>query len=207
MLLSNFLQDFNEVIKDGVLEAILNEVLFDTFFHGVLSNIVKQLFNKGSSLSVANHIEHIYGFVSVLDWYSNWMSCFFDISSESSRDPANMVAILELNHLLMSNTLCTYPRTEVSHRLLQPQVVPPFHGNQISKPHVSQLVNVYDEMPELVHPGHLILRPNERVGHTNHANVLHARDSELRHVHDIVLFPRKFSRKIVFIKLDRTIHE
>ena len=90
---------------------------------------------------------------------------------------------------------------KVCEALLEPEIVPPLHGNEIAEPHVGELVKVQVCMrhPRKVRP--LVCRHQRTVCNSDGTNVLHSAYPELGHVDHIVLIIGKFVAEELLIEI------
>ena len=88
----------------------------------------------------------------------------------------------------------------LSEAFFEPQVIPPFHSNQVTEPHVRQLMDS-NFVPLLkVEEGLFFSWSHEGISHYHNANVLHAINSELRDKDHVIFLEREWTRE-VFLKI------
>ena len=80
-------------------------------------------------------------------------------------------------------------RRPLGERLVQPEVVPPLHGDEVAEPHVGELVQDRDDAALLDGVGHLGAE-HVGLGEGDRARVLHRAGVELRHEELVVLLER-----------------
>src|SRR5699024_5152355 len=103
------------------------------------THIVEELLNHGSSLGVGDAIEIL--------------TCCFEINDVGDNGMGGGVGVLEIGPCLTlmgkrlpsTRQICRVCHSlgakEISERLFQPQIVPPFHGDQVPEPHVTHFVH------------------------------------------------------------------
>ena len=80
---------------------------------------------------------------------------------------------------------------KVCEALLEPEIVPPLHGNEIAEPHVGELVKVQVCMRHLREGCPLVWRPQRAICNSDGTNVLHSAYPEFRHVNHVILVVRE----------------
>lgn len=140
-LVVSFLKYPDEIIKDGVLPSIFVEISVERCSELRSSNNKMKLLEERCSLSVGNTIKDTLCLLQRRDFATNWVSGLQLISRDTSE-----LRLLEVKPSLASESdeLWCLGQSKERHisgkRLVQPEVIEPFHGNKITEPHMRQLM-------------------------------------------------------------------
>jgi len=145
------------------------------------------LLEESGTFAVRDAVEDRFCFGHRLDIVDNRMSCLENVGVDALEFAAH-----EINPAVSeASELRSLSHHEIRHigckGLVEPEIIPPFHRDQVAKPLVSQLVQIRVRERQLVIQGHG--RPSPQivlsVGHA--CNVLHRAGVELGHEDLIVL--------------------
>lgn len=141
VLIEGLLHHSKEVSQCGVLVLVLGEVQLHGLGEGLLTHHEVQLFDQRGTLGVRDTIKDILTLIGVVDLTINGVRGDQLIGHVSPN-----LAFVEGHpnvhslYLLGIDLPCAKVRNELRKTLIEPQVVPPFHGHQIPEPHVTQFV-------------------------------------------------------------------
>lgn len=96
----------------------------------------------------------------------------------------------------------THAGAVISETLLEPEIIPPFHGHEITEPHVRELMHCNFGPHLSFKIGHLARCCEECISHDNETNIFHAADAKLRDKDLIVLLEREGTTEKLFEKGD-----
>jgi hypothetical protein len=89
-----------------------------------------------------------------------------------------------------------------SKAFFEPKIIPPFHGHQVSEPHVGKLMHCHLIPLHKFKESLFLLWSHECISHNNYANILHPIDPEFRDEYHVVFLEREGACKILLKKLD-----
>ena len=89
-----------------------------------------------------------------------------------------------------------------SKAFFEPKIIPPFHGYQVSKPHMWKFMHSNFIPLHKFKESLFLLWSHESISHNNYANILHSIDPEFRDKDHVVLLERERASKILLKKLD-----
>ena len=160
-------------------------------------------FDPARSLLIRNRIKCGGRITSVfdinLDWVSSWPQiCIECPCREHKKEKLGFwVALSQTLRLAHASH-----RAEVCETFLQPEVVPPVHGRKVTKPHVSQLMQVNVGVHQISSIGSLIRGFQDPICESYGANVLHGANPELRHVDHVVFGEGKVVSKELAVEVN-----
>lgn len=153
---------------------MLIKVDLNAISHNFSAKEVIHLEQETSAFAVADFVIGIDSIMCMIDCHLNRMRCRPSVFIQSlcQEMESNLLSIFDVTKLL------TLGETDAGRVLckafLEPQVIPPSHCHQVSKPHVRQLMD-RDLVPHLeFEEGLLVIRSHEGVSHHNAPRVLHA---------------------------------
>ena len=122
----------DEILQLRILPLILLEVHSDGIFDSVESYQVSHGLDPTGTLCIGDPIEHHHTFSCMPYWHLYRMGRHLEIRFESCLQEADAnqlrIAVLII-WIILLEVLQTTERTEVSKTLLEPQIVPPLHGD------------------------------------------------------------------------------
>mmetsp|Transcript_9459 Transcript_9459/g.38687 ORF Transcript_9459/g.38687 Transcript_9459/m.38687 type:complete len:331 (-) Transcript_9459:1106-2098(-) len=131
-------QRFPEVRRDRITVGMLREVAVHAPLEALLADEVHHLPNDGSALAIRNRIEYLHDLVTGGNIHFDGMGVDQAVQGQSSA----VVVAAELGPDVPLRKLVVHGK--VAHiggeSLVQPQLLPPLHCNQVAEPLVSQLV-------------------------------------------------------------------
>ena len=194
------LQLNQQVIQNGVAPAVLIEVHLQSSHEVLLANPRDHLTQHRSALRVRNAVEVHLNIGKVTNLRHNRVSrrqLILTVRPGLLRSGEGSPRLLGVAGVLRSSQ----GRHELSERLVQPQVVPPLHGDQVTEPHVSQLVQNGDSAALTQSLRNLRTEDvSLQVGHA--ASVLHRTGIELGHEQLIVLLERVRGLELLLVELE-----
>ena len=194
------LQLNQQVIQDGVAPAVLIEVHLQSSHEVLLANPRHHLTQHRSALRVRNAVEVHLNIGKVTDLSHNRVSrrqLILTVRPGLLRCGEGGPRLLRVAGVLRSSQ----GRHELSERLVQPQVVPPLHGDQVAEPHVSQLVQNGDSAALTQSLRNLGTEDvSLQVSHA--ASVLHRTGVKLGHEQLIVLLERVRGLELLLVELE-----
>ena len=112
-----------------------------TSLHAFMSHKFVNLFEDVSTFSIADTIKDSFSFICISTCRCNWVSSRQIISCDTPEhfslesDPTTLMAPRKFL------CLCLGQKCHVcGKRFVQPKIVPPFHGDKVAKPHVTQFM-------------------------------------------------------------------
>lgn len=113
---------------------------------------------------------------------------------------SNLIRILNVAEFFTFSK--AYHGTILSKALLKPKIIPPFHCDQVSEPHVRKFMHSNLIPLHEFKEGLFLLWPHKGVPHNNYANVFHTVDSKFRHEDHVILLERERASEILLEKVD-----
>ena len=194
------LQLNQQVVQDGVAPAVLLEVHLQSSHEVLLANPRHHLAQYRSALRVGNAVEVHLNIGKVTDLRHNRVGggqLILTVRPGLLRSSEGSPRLLGVAGVLRSSQ----SRHELSEGLVQPQVVPPLHGDQVTEPHVRQLVQDGDRAALTQRLSHLGTE-DESLQEGHAARVLHRTGVELGHEQLIVLLERVGGLELVLVELE-----
>ena len=139
----------DEVIKLRVLERVLLEVRLNSSGEHSSPELEKGLVQPTGTFSVRDAVENIVSHLGMRDVDADWMRSVLLVFTKApealvkENGPGRLV-LLEAGRLIKADVADV-----VGEGLVQPQVVPPLHRDEVAEPHVRDLVqeHVQDGLP------------------------------------------------------------
>src|SRR6266851_2139422 len=165
----------------------LLQVRGDSFSEIVFPNVALYHSQYARALSVAYLVEQFLDFIWVLDLGLDWVSGFQAISPQGTamlyaRTKSGGFSsdkVVPNRPLWISVVDCLLSH-EGGEALVEPDVIPPFHGHQVAKPHVSNLMRYDSRNSFLDLDTGILVHMQEYLSIRNRPPVLHRSVSELR---------------------------
>jgi hypothetical protein len=154
ILVITFLQGTDEVSETCVGPSVLLEVDLQTITEGVPSHQEDELLQQTSAFSISDSVNQRFRDISVFTFSLNIVVGGHQIIIESPSLVASKVKprfILEFFHMLTTEGASIIGKRS-GETFVEPEILPPFHSDKVSEPHVSQLMlNHNTEEGELRH--------------------------------------------------------
>ena len=196
---TGLLQLDHEVAQFGVAELVLGEVVADPQHEFGQAHPRNELLEDRAALGVGDSIEVDLDILEVIDGgddrVSGWQLVLFVCPAFLHRLEGRP-GLGPLGSLGGGEGRC--PLREA---LIEPQVVPPFHGHQVAEPHVGELVEDRHNPTFLDRVGHLGAK-DVRLGERDRARVLHGAGVELGHEKLVVLLEWVRVVEVLLVELE-----
>ena len=102
-----------------------------------MPNVIGYLSDKACSFTIADFVKHVDCIYRIFDFHLNWMCRISNIFIDGLSQIVQKALLRVRNgRKFGGKRLKTNTSTVVSKTLLEPEVVPPLHGDEVSKPHV-----------------------------------------------------------------------
>lgn len=127
-----FVHNGNKIVKSGIFPCKRMEILSECLWEFVLTHEEIELFHGGSSFGVGDTIKDWVSDLSVRDFSSNWVSSdhlIFLITPSFSGQERSHGWFVVYGFTFIFNFFQTQVTDVISKRLIQPKIIPPFHGN------------------------------------------------------------------------------
>lgn len=138
------LELLQEILKAGVFESILMEVGRQRFRERFLAHQVHKLFHGRRTLGVGNPIEDGLSHMGIFDLGSDGMSgdeLIFRVAPCLAAEEGCHSRLVVNSRNLGFNFLKAEVADIFCETLIEPQIIPPAHGDQIAKPMVGEFVD------------------------------------------------------------------
>lgn len=192
----------NELIECCILPRVLGEVSLQSFSEQVFTEQEYHLVQECSALSVADAIKDILGLSSVLNSASDRMGSILLVLAKS---PELLIDedIPGKGEVLHALTLVhRHVRDGVGEGLVEPEVVPPFHRDQIAEPLMGDLVSNCVEYVLLPVASEVLVSLNVVVVVGDASHILHGTHGVVRTEDTVELVEGIGSVEDLFVKAD-----
>ena len=182
--LSSIINVADKIWKLGVLESIFLKVRSNTNLENFGTKKIKSLLQPWGSFTIRYSIKDVLSHISIDDVTANWMCGILLINLKSGiacvqKDTPCILVLFKPWSLIKAPI-----RNVICERLVKPQVIPPLHGDKISKPHVRDLMQecIVDRLSSIIRILILSLDIIISVNHTSyifHCSHIIVRDPNL----------------------------
>jgi len=186
---------------------VLLEVDLQTVREGLPAHEENDLFNHARSLSVSNSIDqrlsHVSSSAVSLDLVVRGHEVFLESPSlvASHVNPRLRLEFFNRRSALSASVV----RDTSGKSFVEPEVVPPSHGDKVSEPHVGQLMLHHHAEESQLRGVHVLLGAHDRVGVSNASNVLHSAIFVVSAHHVIDLGEGVASSKALLVECDSSL--
>lgn len=198
----------DKVVELRILPSVEIKVLLNAELEGLAAHeVVHDLYPAGS-LGVRNHVKSILSVSRVTDIHLDRVRSRLQVGiegpfCEDERD-MNVVRVDTREGLALRKAARS---AEICETLLEPQVVPPLHRDEISEPHVRQFVDCDATMEDLVVLCDRGFVDETAISQGDHSHVFHSADPELWNVDLVVLGVGERCGEECLVVLDALCHD
>ena len=178
-----------------MLLKVISEAAEEVF----LAHQAHQHHEKTRAFTVDNGaVEEIRDILDVLDLDFHWLDARQAVALEGAKNCARIEVVP--GRKLRTNLIGRIDFHHICKRFIEPEVIPPFHGNKITKPHVRQLVSNHDSNILAVVEGRFLVREHRNLTKSDETPVFHRASFEIWYRKEIHF--RKRERRLETIVIE-----
>ena len=200
------LKGSNEVVQGGVAPSVLSEISVKGLSEVLFSDKSHELSDGGSTLVVGDTIENSLGHIGVLDLTGNRVGGdqLILVVTSFLTEMVGCPRVDMLDSVLdksLPDLALAVVADEFSETFIEPEIVPPFHGNQVAEPLMGNFVS-YDVGSHCVHVLGDLLLPDETIVIDDESWVFHSTHVIFSGEDSIALSEGVGDTEVIFVELD-----
>ena len=192
MLLDRLIQAVHKVFEPRILELKAFKVLTEALLDDFSAQESIHCLDPASAFLVRYLVKSVFCVTRIVDIDLNGVSCRSQICIKTcAREVEKQKFGVKVAFLKACRLTHTRDRAEVGEALLEPEIIPPVHGREVSKPHMCQFVQMNVIVRPFLNIGLLICWSENTISESDSPDVLHGANPELRHVDHVILCERE----------------